>query len=134
MFEIDFSPLFDFGVQVLALILFVLVSWAVQKLIKKLGLSVDAEVRTYLDEAIWRGIGYARTRLAGDKRKITLEVKDKVVADASNYVISKVPDALSHFKIDERALAEMVAARLGHYIPIEEDDEAEKNDTAADSN
>ena len=93
---IDLSPLLEPVIQLLAAGLMALGSWAVARLIRRLGLQADSEVRTYLDQALRAGVEWAaeKARRVGlDQARI--EVRNAMVADAVNYAVAKVPDALA---------------------------------------
>lgn len=112
-YAIDLSPILTDVIQALAVLLLALGSWAIKKLMTKLGLEHDDKIRGYLEEALLNGIEFAKKK-AGDAAQSlhSIEVKDKVVADAANYVAKGVPDALRHFGITDERLKEMLLARL----------------------
>jgi len=86
---------------------------------KKTGLDLDSAVRSYLDPAIDKAVAYGQlkvTQLATDKA--TVDVHNETVAQAVNYLLARVPEALDHFGIDEASLKQMVEARLGSWLGI----------------
>lgn len=79
-----------------------------------LGVSQDAQVRAYLDQALVNGIAWAQRR-AADRLGIppvgTGEA-ERLVTAVAEYVQGRVPDAVAHFGIDEPGLRRMIEARL----------------------
>jgi len=111
--EIDFSPLLGMLIDTLAAALTAVGVWAVARLGRKLGLEADDRVRLYLDDALARGIGYAREqakRAAADLGKV--ELRSTIAAEAASYVIDRVPDAVRHFKLGPEEVKRLVEARL----------------------
>ena len=112
--EIDLSPIINVGIDVISFVLMALGTWAVARLGKKLGLDADDQVRVYLDEALNRGIGWAREKAkAKAKDMATVEVRSEIVAEAVKYALERVPDAVKHFNLDEQHVRKLVEARLG---------------------
>lgn len=71
----------------------------------------DDVIRSYLDTALDMGVKYGVNSLNNaDWTKI--ETKNAATAAAANYVLSKVPEALDHFNIDEEGLKSRLEARL----------------------
>ena len=112
MFEIDFAPLIDIAIQIAAAIVLVVGTWAAGRLVGWLGLKQDAEVRNYLNSALYMAIEYGRTRAREFGVKGKVETQNKTVAEAVNYLIAAVPDALDRFNVTDEHLADMVKARL----------------------
>lgn len=82
-------------------------------------LEVDDKVRAYLDEALYTAITWAlakaKDRVADIKNP---HVKNQMLADAANYALARVPDAIKHFKITPEGLKEMIEARLPDVFEI----------------
>ena len=112
--EVDLSPILNVAIDLLAVVLMALGTWALAKLGRKLGLEADDQVRLYLNDALERGIGWAKEKATRDAQDLArVEVRNKAVAEAVNYVIERVPDALKHFELDEQRVKKLVEARLG---------------------
>lgn len=82
---------------------------------RKFGLQLDADTRTYLDQALFNAVSFAEHHardFAQDKAQI--EVRNRTLAYAMDYMLDRVPDALAHFGITEQALKRMIEARLGY--------------------
>ncbi len=112
--EIDLTPILDVGIDFLAVVLMALGTWALAKLGRKFGLEADDQVRIYLNEALERGVGWAKEQArnrADDFARI--EVRNQAVAEAANYVIERVPSAIRHFGLDRARVEKLIEARLG---------------------
>ena len=65
-------------------------------------------------QALAGGIGWATEQARKRSADIALvEVRGRLVAEASNYVIERVPDALNHFGLDREGIEKLIEARLG---------------------
>ena len=112
--EIDFTPVLDMGIDLLAVVLMGLGTWALAKLGRKFGLEADDQIRLVLQEALEKGVGYARERAREQGDDFArIEVRNAAAATAANYVIGRVPQAAAHFGLNEDGLRELVRARLG---------------------
>lgn len=110
---VDLSPVLQLTIELLGAVVLALAGWAVTKFGKKLGLENDAKIRQYLDEAIKNGVAFAEQKLKEQAGKIDeVDVKNAKVAEAANYVIKAVPDAIKHFGVTPEKLADLVTARL----------------------
>ncbi|MCH7870678.1 MAG: hypothetical protein IID33_03160 [Planctomycetes bacterium] len=112
--EIDLTPVLGIVIDLLAAALMTLGGWALAKLGRKFGLEADDQVRIYLGEALAGGIGWAKEQARKRSEDIAhIEVRSKLVAEAANYVIERVPDALKRFGLDRERIEKLVEARLG---------------------
>jgi hypothetical protein len=110
---IDLTAILYYVIDLAAAALFAVLSWAGGLLARKLKLEADSEVRRYLDEAIRRAIDYGVSRAREFGKDLSeVDVRSEIVADAVDYLIPKIPDALKRFGITPDALADMVRARL----------------------
>ncbi len=65
-------------------------------------------------EALAGGIGWAKEQARKRSEDIAhIEVRSKLVAEASNYVIERVPDAVNRFGLDRERIEQLIEARLG---------------------
>lgn len=113
MSTVDLTPIVTTALEFIAVVFGAAATWALRLLMRKLRLSADNEVRLYLEAALQAGLGagLAKARnMATDTPKI--ELKSAVVAEAANYAIARVPDALKRFGLTDDAVREMVLARL----------------------
>ena len=115
-FSIDLSPILSTVVQILFGLVLTIGTWALGKLATRLGLEADDKVRGYLETALQSGVAFAREKalLAGQDFS-RIEVRNQAVATAANYVISRVPDAVTKFGITDESLNKMIQARLGGF-------------------
>lgn len=88
-------------------------TWLAARAAAWLKLSQDSQVRGYLEVALGNGIAFARrqveARLAAG---IKVDVHNATVAEAAEYVIQRVPDALARFGITAEAVRDLIIARL----------------------
>ncbi len=117
--DVDLAPLVDIVLQTAAAILMVVATWATAKLKKKFDIDIDASKGGILDNAINKGVDYARGFIVGNDGRVNLHVKNLMVGMAINYIKGKVPETLAHFGLDDQSLAEMVEARLNPKIETE---------------
>lgn len=114
---VDVSPVTDPLLDLLGVALVALATWAlhrVQKWMKaRTGIEIDQSTRLYLEDAMKRGIAYARTRVAENiEGKTQVDIENEIAAAAVAYLVGKVPDALLHFGITEEGLYQRILARL----------------------
>lgn len=117
--DVDLAPLVDIFLQTAAGILMVIAAWATAKLKQKFDIDIDATKGSILDNALNKGVDYARGFIVGTDGRVNIHVKNMMVGLAVKYVISKVPETLEHFGIDDNSLAEMIEARLNPKIETE---------------
>jgi allantoicase len=112
--EIDLTPILAIIIDLLAAALMALGGWALAKMGRKFGLEADDQVRIYLGEALAGGIGWAKeqARKRGDDFAI-IEVRSRLVAEAGQYVIERVPDAVERFGLNPARIERLIEARLG---------------------
>lgn len=115
--RIDFRPLLDQVVwPTLAAVVAAIAGALIRRAMRWLKISEDRMVREYLETALVNGLELARQRLGPVSLGVT--TKSQVVAEAANYVIGRVPDALKHFSIDEATLKRLVEARIASIEPL----------------
>jgi hypothetical protein len=110
---IDLSVLQPMVSELLLATLTGLASYAVAKLCQWLKAKRDGELGQILDKALAMGISFATSRLAAvEKDHLTFEIKNELVADAANYALVHVPDAVKALGLDGDHLQRMIEARL----------------------
>lgn len=112
--EVDFTPLVEIAISLLAMALSTVAAVVGMALKAKFGIEIDTTKEGVLNRAIDRGLEYAENFVLGDDGKLSVPVNNMMVKWAAEYVIDKVPETLEHFKITEDRLREMILARLGH--------------------
>jgi len=116
-YKIDFRPLVNEVVcPLIVAVVTAIVGILARKALSWLNLSEDRMVREYLDVALVNGLELARQRLGSVALGATTE--SRLVAEASNYVIGRVPDALKRFGIDQDGLRRLIEARIATIEPL----------------
>lgn len=115
---VSLMPLIEALIGLAAAALLGLGTLAIRRLTTWLRLSEDDKVRGYLETALENGIALARQKVLERAATAgTAQIRSAVAAEASRYVIERVPDALKRFGVTERGVKDLVAARLAHYEP-----------------
>lgn len=113
MNEIDFGTLVPMLSETLLAVLTALASFVVAKLCQWLKAKRDGELGVILDKALAMGIAFAMSRLtAWTQDRMSLDVKSELAADAANYVLVHVPEAVKALGLDGEHLKRMIEARL----------------------
>lgn len=117
--EVDLTPLTTPLLEFAGVVLSVILTWGIRQMSKKFNLSIDADQLKLVDQVANKAVNFARQQLAGEDGKVTVHIKNEVVATAADYLISSVPDALKHFKIDpvqnRERIEKLIEARLPVY-------------------
>lgn len=109
--EIDLTPLAEQAVNLAGAVFLALASWVAYKAKAYVGEKYADQIRGYLQDAVAMGVSYAINKVRDEK--LSVNVKDQMVALAVSYVLARVPDALKQFGITEDGVKAMVEARLG---------------------
>lgn len=120
-FVIDFGPLFNLVIwPALSVVFLALAGVIAARIQKKWGIEVDKKT---IETAVQAGLHLAQSKVAtSDITKI--EVQSKIVADAANYAIAHVPDALKNMGVDvstdagKASLQEKIEARLAPAVMV----------------
>lgn len=116
--EIDFTPLIQFVLPVVLIVLTGVVVWlgkaAVNYFQAKTGITLNTDARALIDAAIQRGIKFAEAQLNQQVSRLDpkVTVNHPIVAQAANYAIQAVPDALIRAGVTQEALAQKILAEL----------------------
>ncbi len=112
--SVDFTPVINQLLALVAAVLAAVGTWAAKRFATRLGVEIDKEKGEILDNAIRRGIDFARNTLSARlDGKVNVDVESEVLRAAVVYAKDKVPETLAYFNITEARLVEMVKARLG---------------------
>jgi hypothetical protein len=114
---VTLQPLVDVGFQLAVAVAMAVVpffaGWIAVRINSVLGLKIDAQHRAVIEQGLVRavnyGIEFARTKLP---TTTAVDVKSAVVAQAVNYAMASVPDALKHFDITPERLRTMIESRI----------------------
>ena len=121
--QVDFTPIADTAVNAVAAVLMGMASVAVAFVGKKahdwFGIRVDDSQRALLETAMARGINWGAERVRGAyDGRLTIAMKNELLAMGASYVIARTPDALKRFGLDpnsesgRRAIQELIESRL----------------------
>jgi hypothetical protein len=89
-----------------------IVGWLAELLRRKFNLDIDAAHREALQTALTNGAGLMIGKTGGLVAGKRLDLKSAALAEAVNYVLQAVPDAIRHFGITPEAVAEKLQAKL----------------------
>ncbi|MGB3809170.1 MAG: hypothetical protein WA943_03680 [Parvibaculum sp.] len=113
MYVIDFAVLQPLVNELLLGLLTALASLAVAKACQFLKAKRDGELGLILDKALGMGIAFAMSRLdALEAGRLKVEVKSELAAEAANYALAQVPQAVKALGLDGVSLTRMIEARL----------------------
>lgn len=116
--EIDFTPIIQYVLPVVLLVLTGVAVWlgsaAINYFQAKTGVTLGADARGLINDAIQRGIKFAEAQINEQVSRLDpkVTVSHPIVAQASNYVIQAVPDALVKAGVTQEALAQKILAEL----------------------
>jgi len=114
-YAIDFRPLVEAVlVPILGALTTALATWLSVKAAALLKLQADDRLRAVIDGALQNGLAFGLSKLDDMTKTVplTLEVKNQVIADAANYAIAAVPDALKKLGVTREKVTDLAAARL----------------------
>lgn len=89
-----------------------IVGWLAELLRRKFNLDIDAAHREALQTALANGAGLLIGKASGAVAGKKLDLKSAALAEAVNYVLQAVPDAVRYFGITPEAVAEKLQAKL----------------------
>lgn len=118
VYTIDLAPVALIVIAAIAAAIGLAIRTGVHALIdylaERAGLELDEKTRTYLDAALDNALAWGTRNLSGYAAgKIPdIETKNKILADAVNYLTERVPDALDHFDLMPEDIEKMLEARL----------------------
>ena len=120
MTTVDFSPILNVGLQILAGLLLALGSAATAYLLRKLKLDGDAKLQATVTAAVTNAVDYglAKATTAGDRALGSVAVSNSTLANAAVYLNEQVPDTLKKLGVgDEASVTRLVTAELGGRQP-----------------
>lgn len=107
-----YNVLQPYLLAVVSVIATAIVGWLAELLRRKFNLDIDASHRDALQTALTNGAGLLLGKIGGAASGRKLDLKSVVLAEAVNYVLQAVPDAIRHFGITPESLAEKILAKL----------------------
>lgn len=108
-----YELLTTFLLPIVSVLAAAIAGWLANLLRVKFGLEIEQKHRDALQTALANAAGLAIAKgkdLLADK---SISVGNPAVADAVNYVVAAVPDALKYFGLTPERVAEMVQAKIG---------------------
>lgn len=87
--------------------------YALKLLKEKTGIDIEASRREALQTALTNAAGSLVARLGSGTFAMRLDAASPGIADGIAYVRSAAPDAIKHFGLTERDIAEKLVAKLG---------------------
>jgi hypothetical protein len=96
---------------VLGSVAFVIVAFLAKKAHEWFGVSIDQKYQDSLHRAIETGINGALAKFGSKLNDVTVDAKSAVIADAVNWVIRSVPDAVARLNAGDK-LANLVTSKL----------------------
>lgn len=110
---VNFGPLLELIKPVALAGLAAAGGYVLTRVLRLVGVQLDAGHRAAIEQGLERAIGYAANKVPDIvKVEPTLDVKSVLIAEAANYALEHIPDALSHFGITPERLNDMIEARL----------------------
>jgi hypothetical protein len=92
---IDFNPLLtEYLIPIVASVLSILVGWAIKQGADLIGINKSSQLVANLHDVVRQGVDYAEKRAQGlvaESDAAQIEVENKKVRDASNYVLTQAP-------------------------------------------
>lgn len=93
-------------------LLAVVIGFVCAKLYAFLGINIEAKHREALHSALMTGVNAGLAKVSDLIGGKAVDVKSSAVAEAVNYVMGAVPDAVKFFGLTEAKLTDMVTAKL----------------------
>lgn len=92
-----------------------IVGWLGELLRRKFNLDIDAAHREALQTALTNGAGLLLGKAGGAIATRKIDLKNAALAEAVNYVLQAVPDAIRHFSVTPESIAEKLQAKLPQF-------------------
>ncbi|WP_420411588.1 inadl protein [Roseibium sp.] len=115
---VDFSPVIEQVIGGVFSVVGVAAVWLLNKALdafkERTGIELDDQYARRLDGALWNAINYGQVKAQETLAKHgKIDIRNELLANAINYAMESVPDALKHFDISQDRLLDMLEARLG---------------------
>jgi hypothetical protein len=113
MSHIDFAPLANLAITFLCTVLTLIAPVIALKLVQLLHLQGDDKARSVIASAIENGVALGKARAAeAIASGVNVDVKNAVIANAMDYVLPKVPDAMKRLNVTPEGVASRIEAKL----------------------
>ena len=80
---------------------------------KKWGLDIDDKVRSTIIQTTQSAVNQQIAKIEGNLGNKSIDLKNPMVVEATNYVIQKLPTELDHFKLSPDDVSKIVQAQFG---------------------
>lgn len=116
---VDLSPVLNVVIQIAALVLMGLTAWIAQKAAAWLHISTQSALFQNVLGAVDRGIAYGQQQAAAKVAAgVPLYVSSAVAAEATKYVVDKMPGTLNSLGMSPAHVADLVLAKLPPADPV----------------
>ena len=89
-----------------------LIAWGAATLRRLAHIDIEARHRDSLHSAAMTGVRMASSRLGASVSGLTVAVRSQIVADAADWVIESVPDALAYLGVTPDRIVPLVESKL----------------------
>jgi hypothetical protein len=105
--------------DLIGIVVVAVLGWITKIVHDRFGIEIEAKHREALQTAAVNGINMALGRFDSKIESLSIDVKNKVIADAMSYMIKAVPDAITYFKLDQKTdvLRDLLKAKLTVALP-----------------
>jgi hypothetical protein len=97
---------------VLAVLVTAIIGWALKKFTDKTHIEIEAKHRDALHSAAMTGVHLAITRLGAVLSNVTIDTRSAIIAQATNWVLASVPDALTYLGVTKDSVEQLVQSKL----------------------
>jgi hypothetical protein len=106
-------------VDLIGIVVLGVLGWISKIIHDRFGIEIEAKHREALQTAAVNGINMALGRFDPKIENLSIDVKNKLIADAMSYMIKAVPDAITYFKLDQKTdvLRDLLKAKLTVALP-----------------
>lgn len=119
--EIAFDALYKilqpYLLAIVSVVAAAIVGWLAELLRRKFNLDIEASHRDALQTALANAAGLLIARAGSAFAGRKMDVKNAALADAVNYALQAVPDAIRYFGVTPESLAEKIKAKLPQVAP-----------------
>jgi len=114
--RVNLGPLWDaispYIVTLISTLLIALLTWATALLQKWTGIKIEATRRDALHKAVMTGVLQGINQVGEMADSMSVDAKNRVVADASRWVLRSVPDAVKYFNVSNDDLRTLIESKL----------------------
>lgn len=114
-----YGTLRPFLVDLLGVLVAAALGYVTMTIKSRFGIEIEAKHREALHSAAVTGINMALGQLGGRVDNLSIDVKNKLLADALNYVVKGAPQAVEYFGLNEKSgqLMDILKSKLTVALP-----------------